>query len=179
LGGLSKLSVWLIKLGIQPERIQPSHPQENGRHERMHRTLKAATAKPPQKNHRQQQRAFDQFRQEYNQERPHESLGMQTPSDYYKPSLRGYPVRIAEIKYPGSYQVRQVRHNWEIKWKGEKVYVSQALAREPVALRQREKHIWEVYYSSLSLGMLDELEMNIQRKESPKEGEKVLTMCPV
>jgi transposase InsO family protein len=174
LGGLSKLSVWFIKLGIKPERIKAGHPEENGRHERMHRSLKAATAKPPQANHKKQQQAFDKFRQEYNDERPHEALGMQTPDFYYKPSLRVYPEKVPAIKYHGNCQIRQVRHNGEIKWKGEKVYVSQSLAGEPVALKLRENNLWEIYFDTISLGILDELDMRIK-----PQGEKVLTMSPV
>jgi putative transposase len=174
LGGLSKLSVWFIKLGIKTERITAGHPEENGRHERMHRSLKEATAQPPQVNLRKQQQTFDKFQQEYNEERPHEALGMQTPVSYYKPSLRAYTGKTPQITYYGKCQIRQVRHNGEIKWKGEKVYVSQSLSGEPIALRQRDKHLWEVYFSSLSLGILDELYMRIKPQR-----EKVLTMSPV
>ena len=162
LGGLSRLSVWFIKLGIKPERITAGHPQENGRHERMHRSLKAATAKPPKANHREQQKAFNIFISEFNNERPHEALGMRTPASCHKLSLRSYPERLPEITYHGNYLVRQVRHNGEIKWKGEKVYVSQALAGEPVALKQKDEHHWEIYFSTYKLGILDELDMHIK-----------------
>jgi putative transposase len=163
LGGLSRLSVWFIRLGIKPERITAGHPQENGRHERMHRSLKEATAKPPKGNQREQQKAFDSFKLEYNLERPHEALGMQTPASQYKPSLRPYPARLPKITYRGNYQVRQVRHNGEIKWKGEKVYVSQALAGEAVALKPQGEHQWVIYYSIYRLGILDELDMRIKQ----------------
>lgn len=162
LGGLSKLSVWFIKLGIKPERIRAGHPQENGRHERMHRSLKAATAKPARGNQREQQKAFNVFIPEFNNERPHEALGMRTPASCHKPSLRSYPERLPEITYHGNYLARQVRHNGEIKWKGEKVYVSEALAGEPVALKQKGEHLWEIYYSTYLLGILDELDMRIK-----------------
>jgi putative transposase len=174
LGGLSRLSVWFIKLGIKPERIKAGHPEENGRHERMHRSLKEATAKPSKRNRREQQKAFDVFKPEFNNERPHEALGMHTPAFCYKPSLRAYPEKLGILTYHGNYLVRQVRHNGEIKWKGEKVYVSQALAKEPVALKPRGKHLWEIYYSTYLLGILDELDMRIK-----PDGEKVLTMSPV
>jgi putative transposase len=173
LGGLSLLGIWFIKLGIRPERISLGHPEKNGRHERMHRSLKAATAKPPKKNRRAQQQAFEAFKTEFNTERPHEALEMQTPASVYKPSLRVYPARLSKITYSGNYQVRQVRHNGEIKWKGEKVYVSLALAGEPVALKEIKNHLWEVRYSIYPLGTLDEMTMTI------KQGEKVLTMSPV
>jgi transposase InsO family protein len=174
LGGLSRLSVWFIKLGIKPERIKAGHPEENWRHERMHRSLKEATAKPSKRNHREQQKAFDVFKPEFNNERPHEALGMHTPASCYKPSLRAYPEKLGILTYHGNYLVRQVRHNGEIKWKGEKVYVSQALAKEPVALKPRGKHLWEIYYSTYLLGILDELDMRIK-----PDGGKVLTMSPV
>ena len=162
LGGLSQLSVWLIKLGIKPERIKAGHPEENGRHERMHRSLKEATANPPMKNLKEQQKAFDAFRIEFNEERPHEALGMQTPASNYKPSLRAYPARLPKVVYPLRYLVRQVRQNGEIKWKGEKVYISQALPGEPVALKQVAAYQWRVYFSTYLLGTLDELDMKIK-----------------
>jgi putative transposase len=162
LGGLSRLSVWFIRLGIKPERIAAGQPQENGRHERMHRSLKEATAKPPKGNHREQQKAFRAFIAEFNNERPHEALGMRTPASYHKPSLRSYPKQLPGITYHGNYLIRQVRHNGEIKWKGERVYVSQALAKEPVALKPKGEHLWEIYYSSYLLGILDELDMQIK-----------------
>jgi putative transposase len=167
LGGLSRLSVWLIKLGIKPERIVAGHPQENGRHERMHRSLKAATANPPKRNMKEQQKAFDTHQIEFDEEKPHEALGMQTPSSHYKASLRPYPAKLAKIVYPRNYLVRQVRHNGEIKWKGEKVYVSQALAGEPVALKLKADHQWDVYFSGYLLGTLDELDMRIKPCQPP------------
>jgi transposase InsO family protein len=99
MAGLSRLSVWWMKLGIVPERIAPAHPEQNGRHERLHRTLKQETASPPEANRRRQQQAFDRFRQEYNEERPHEALAMQTPSALYLPSPRWYPPRLPEPQY--------------------------------------------------------------------------------
>lgn len=177
LGGLSKLSVWFIKLGIKPERIEPGHPEQNGRHERMHRSLKEAVAKPPRGDIKEQQKAFDQFTQEYNLERPHEALGQRTPTFFYRPSLRPYPVHIPKVKYHADVIVRQVRHNGEIRWKGELIYVSEALAGEPVALKQKAEHLWEISFSSYPLGVLNEL----TGKVTPllEKGEEVLPMCPV
>jgi putative transposase len=162
LGGLALLSVWFIKLGIKPERIKGGHPEENGRHERMHKTLKAATAKPPKENRRAQQKSFNAFRQEYNEERPHEALLMQPPASCYKPSLRAYDPKLCEITYRGNFYLRRVRHNGEIKWRGERVYVSKSLAGETVALRLEGQNTWQVYYSHYLLGSLDELEMKIK-----------------
>jgi transposase InsO family protein len=178
LGGLSKLSVWFIKLGIKPERIEPGHPEQNGRHERMHRSLKEATAKPPRKNLEEQQKAFGEFAQEYNDERPHEAVNMKTPASRYRQSLRPYPASIPELEYKGDFVVRQVRSNGEIRWRGELVYLSEALAGEAVALKQQEEHLWEIWFSSYSLGVLNELTDRI----TPlliKQGREALPMCPV
>jgi hypothetical protein len=177
LGGISTLSAWLIKLWVRPERIVSGHPEQNGRHERMHRTLKAETAKPPRANLKDQQRAFDGFRKEYNLERPHEALGQQTPATFYQPSCRIMPDKLAEIEYPSYFTVRQVRHNGEIKWKGEFVYISQALAGEPIGLKQISEREWEVRFSFHLLGILDEQIVKVL--PIANQFKKVSTMCPV
>ena len=123
----------------------------------MHRSLKEATANPPRANIMEQQKSFDEFVFEYNYERPHEALGMKTPAALYHPSLRPYPARVPEVEYHGDVIVRQVRHNGEMRWKGEFVYISEALAGEPVALKQKGEHRWEIRFSSCILGVLDEL----------------------
>jgi putative transposase len=156
LGGVSPLSIWLIKLWIRPERIEPGHPEQNGRHERMHRTLKEETANPPRANMREQQNAFDAFRLTYDTERPHEALEQQTPAKLYLPSNRMLPKKLAPVEYDSCYTVRQVRHNGTIKWKGNFVYVSQALAKEPIGLRQISEEEWEVRFSFHVLGILDD-----------------------
>lgn len=153
LGGLSRLAVWWIRLGIRPERIQPGHPEQNGRHERMHRTLKQATAQPPRRTSRLQQRAFEQFRQEYNHERPHEALAMQTPAHCYTPSLRSFPRRLPAVEYPGCYQVRQVRSNGEIKWQGRRLFLSEALIGEPVGLLEIENDLWRIEFGPVPLAL--------------------------
>jgi len=157
LGGLSKLSVWFIKLGIKPERIELGHPEQNGRHERMHRSLKEATARPPKSDIKEQQKAFDEFMSEHNLERPHEALGQKTPASFYHPSMRPYPTKVPKVEYHGDVMLRHVRHNGQIKWRGELIYISEALAGEPVALKQKEEHLWEIRFSSYSLGVLNEL----------------------
>jgi len=106
LAGLSRLAVWWIKLGIVPERIEAGHPEQNGRHERMHRTLKQEVAMPPAQDRRAQQRALEDFRQEYNEVRPHEALAMQTPASVYEPSQRAYPAKVSEPEYPPTMLVR-------------------------------------------------------------------------
>jgi transposase InsO family protein len=155
-GGLSQLAVWLIRLGIRPERIEPGHPEQNGRHERMHRTLKEETAMPPQKDLRKQQQSFDRFSHEYNHYRPHEALRQKPPASVYMPSSRAYPNRMPNVEYDSTFSIRQVRHNGEIQWKGQKIYVCQALAGQPVGLLQADDDLWQINFSFHHLGILDE-----------------------
>ncbi len=132
--GLSRLSLWWMKLGIVPERIAPGHPEQNGRHERMHRTLKQETASPPAETWRAQQRALERFRQEYNQQRPHEGLALQTPSAVYAPSLRSFPPRVPEPEYGSALRVRRVQKRGAFSWKHEEVFVSEVLWGERIGL---------------------------------------------
>jgi transposase InsO family protein len=163
-GGLSALSAWWVRLGIRPERIAPGCPQQNGRHERMHRTLKGDSLQPPRASLAAQQRAFEQFRLEYNEERPHEALGQRTPADLYQPSSREYPSRLPEVHYPQGFLVRRVRYQGTIKWKGGQVYVGQALRGEPIGLYQTDEETWRVYYAALELGRLDARAARIEPK---------------
>ncbi len=165
LGGLSVLSVWWIKLGITPERIKPGRPDQNGRHERMHRSLKAATLKPAAHDLRRQQEAFTTFRREFNTERPHEALGMDTPALHYRPSERHYPDRLMVIEYDDEFEVRKVRSNGEIKWQGQLVYVSETLIGEPVGLKETDNDQWALYFSTLHIGTLNP---KSHRFEAPK-----------
>jgi transposase InsO family protein len=153
LAGLSRLSVWMVKLGIWPERIEPGCPEQNGRHERMHGTLQAEVAANPSANVRLQQRALDRFRFEYNHERPHEAIGQRTPADLYAPSPRHFPERLPEIVYPSDVTVRLVRDNGSIKHRGESVALTETLAGEHVALWEIEGG-WDVYFSVIRLGRL-------------------------
>lgn len=162
LGGISQLSKWWIRLGIRPERIQPGKPSQNGRHERMHRSLKEATAQPPRRSLLAQQRAFNHFVREYNEERSHEALQRRTPASVYRASERPYPVRLRPVEYDASHTVRRVRHNGEIRWKGQLLYVSGVLAGEPIGLRQRDENRWDVYFSFCLLGTLDEVSGKIE-----------------
>src|SRR6202162_2417826 len=130
IAGLSRLAVWWMKLGIVPERIAAGHPEQNGRHERMHRTMKQETASPPEANRRAQQRAFYRFRREYNEERPHQALGQQTPSSVYTRSARAYPARVPEPEYGSALQVRRVRDRGAFSWKHQHVFVSETLIGE-------------------------------------------------
>lgn len=153
-GGVSQLSKWWIKLGIRPERIRPGRPDQNGRHERMHRTLKEAA--PAQASLLAQQSRFDPFLDEYNWQRSHEALGRKTPGSVYCPSPRPYPAILPKIEYDSATTVRQVRHNGEIKWRGEHIYVSEVLAKEPVGLKPIDSDTWELYYSFHLLGIFHE-----------------------
>lgn len=153
-GGISQLSKWWIQLGIRPERIRPGKPAQNGRHERMHRTLKDAVL--PHANLHAQQRHYDPFREEYNWQRSHEALGRKTPGSVYGSSHRPYPIKLPPIEYESGVTVRQVRHNGEIKWRGERIYVSEVLAKEPLGLTPIDNETWELRYSFHVLGVLDQ-----------------------
>jgi putative transposase len=155
LAGLSALAIRLIKAGVKPERIAPGKPQQNGRHERMHRTLKAETAAPPAADLRRQQRRFDLFRREFNEERPHEALGQVTPASLYTPPLRRWSGRLREPEYGAQAMVRRVRQNGEIKWRGALVFLSQTLTGEPVGLTETDDDRWLVRYGPLELGHVD------------------------
>ncbi len=154
-GGLSWLSVRLIKVGVMPERIAPGKPQQNGRHERLHRTVKEDTASPPAANLRAQQRRFDRFRQVFNEERPHEALGQTTPAAHYDPPPRPYGGRLREPDYDADHEVRRVRQSGEIKWCGGRVFIGQALVGEPVGLEEIDDGCWAVHYGPVTLGTLD------------------------
>lgn len=156
IGGLSRLSVWLMRLGIQPIFIQPGRPDQNGRHERFHETLKAETARPPRSSIRAQQRAFDRFQQCYNEERPHEALDMRTPADVYVPSARTQVDDDSEHEYPGEFEVRKVRSDGTIKWMNKLVFIGEALSGETVGLQIIDDERCEVFLGVMKLGVLSE-----------------------
>lgn len=153
--GLTELSVWWLKLGVRPCFIRPASPQDNGRHERMHRTLKADTARPPSQSLAEQQARFDAFRAHYNHERPHEALGQTPPASLWTPSARLKPERLIMPWYDPDWQVRQVRTSGEIKWKNQLVFVSQPLAGETVGLIERHDGSHLVCFFDVPLGVLD------------------------
>jgi transposase InsO family protein len=159
--GLSRLSVWWMKLGIVHQRIAPGKPQQNGRHERMHRTLKAETTRPPAQDLQKQQERFAAFRQEYNLVRPHEALGMQTPSSIWTPSRRFMPQHLRQPEYSGHMEVRSVRHKGEIKFLGHCVFISQVLEGENVALEEVDDGIWSLYFCNSLLGRIDQRDMKL------------------
>ncbi len=162
LARLSTLSAWFIRLGILPELIEPGKPQQNGRHERMHRTLKAEATRPPAANRRAQQLVFNSFRDEYNNERPHEAIALQTPATLYRPSPRPYPERLPPLEYPAHFETRYVSHNGGIRWNCAWVNVSQTCAGEYVGLEEIDNGIWDVYFGPLKLGRLLEEHMRIE-----------------
>lgn len=153
LGGVSRLSLWWLKLGILPERIRPGQPQQNGRHERMHGTLKRACS--AKRNLPAQQRAFELFRHDYNSERPHQALKGQTPDMHYTASPRPYPRRLPELMYPDGYEQRRVMPSGCIGWVGRKWYVAGLLASETVGLYPTDDGIWRVHVGPLAVGILD------------------------
>lgn len=153
--GLSRLSVWWIKLGIRPERIESGKPQQNGRHERMHRTLKQDTIKPPKANMDRQQVRFDEFRHEYNYDRPHEALNNKTPASVYISSPRKFPEKLRGLEYVQGIEVRTVRHGGEIGFKGNHYFISELLAGERVGLIEDADGRYEIRFGSLPICMLD------------------------
>jgi len=159
--GLSRLAVWWIKLGIVPERIAAGHPEQNGRHERMHRTLKQETAQPPAANRREQQRTLDRFRQEYNQVRPHEALQMQTPAAVYQPSARTFPARVPEPDYPETMLVRSVRSHGHFRWKKHDVFLSEVLWGERVGLWPEDDRWFTIYFAQLPMARFDSQELRV------------------
>src|SRR6266849_3813552 len=161
LAGLSRLAVWWIKLGIVPERIAAGHPEQNGRHERMHRTLKQEVAQPPAANRRKQQRALDGFRQEYNQVRPHEALEMRTPASVYEPSERKYPASVCEPEYPGNMLVRRVRRRGHFRWQKYEVFLSEVLWGERVGLLPEDERWYTIYFAQFPIARFDSQELRV------------------
>ncbi len=152
--GLSRLSIRFVKLGITLERIEKGHPEQNGRHERMHQTLKAEVAKPPCETLRAQQLALNRFRDEYNQERPHEALGQKTPASIYVPSTRSMPSKLPDIMYPDHFELRKVQPVGTIKWRGSHVWLTEVLAGETVGLTETDNGRWDVFFGPVRLGTI-------------------------
>ena len=174
--GLSKLSVWWLRLGIQLERIAPGHPEQNGQHERMHLTLKQEATKPAAANVLQQQARFDAFRDRYNQERPHEALEMQVPADRYAPSARAYGP-LAELEYPLHDWTSVVTTCGRICYRGRKVNVSQVFSGQRVGVRQVSERIWLVTFMDYDLGYFDDETCRLEPIANPF-GPKLLPMSP-
>ena len=154
---ISMLSVWWVRLGIIPELIEPGRPAQNGRHERFHRTLKRETAQPPATTLRTQQQRFDEFRVEFNTQRPHEALGQLPPSAVYAASSRSYPHRLPPLVYPSDSSIRRVDEAGCVRWApGVRVYISRVLTGQDVAFRPIADGMWGVYFGPLVLGHYDE-----------------------
>ena len=162
-GGLSRLSVQWVKLGIRLERIEPGAPQQNGRHERMHATLKAETSRPPAATAAAQQVWFDHFRNDFNDNRPHEALGQVPPTSRYRPSPRPYPDKIEAPWYDADHAVREVRSNGEIRWGGEMIFLSEALIGEPVGIAETQAGDWMVRFADIDLGIIDRRSKKLRR----------------
>lgn len=160
--GLSTLSVLWIKLGITHQRIMPGCPQQNGRHERMHKDLKAQTTRPPASNFKAQQKRFDAFTNEFNFERPHQALGGETPASIYRPSDRKVPSTLPEPEYPQHYETRKVALSGTFKWKNHQPFFSQLLGDEWIGLEEVDDGIWSIYFYDVLLARIDERDFKIK-----------------
>jgi len=174
--GLSKLSVWWLRLSIQIERIRPGHPEQNGRHERMHLTLKQEATKPAAANALQQQARFDAFLTQFNHERPHQALDMRVPGELYVRSPRPY-TGLAPLAYPLHDWTGTVTHCGRICYKSRKVNLSQVFAGQDVGVKQVDDHIWLVTFMDYDLGYFDDETCRLEPIENPF-GPKVLPMSP-
>jgi transposase InsO family protein len=167
--GLTQLSAWWIKLGIRHERIDPGSPQQNGGHERFHRTLLEAMV-PASMDRAEQELRFAQFTRDYNEERPHEALGQRPPACLYRPSNRVMPTTLPEPTYPAETAMRKVRSNGEIKWRGDLIFISTALAGEPVGVEETELGEWRVRFFDVCLGTIDQKTQKLRRRAAPVHG---------
>lgn len=170
---LSRLSVWWIRLGIYPELIELGCPQQNGRHERMHKTLKAETTRPPAVTRIGQQRKFNRFVSEFNYLRPHEALDQRPPASLYESSPRRLPRRLPPIDYPAHWEVRLVSRNGGIRWNSNWVNVSHVLGGEYIGLEEIDNDLWSVYYGPIELGRFHERELVIEDALGRKQRRKV------
>ena len=160
---LSKLGVWLVKLGVMPEYIDPGKPQQNGRHERMHLTLKQETAQPPSSTMIAQQRRFNAFIREYNHERPHEALGQITPAALYAPSPRPFPSRILAPEYSNAHHVHVVGPDGRFRWRNRSMLVGSALAGEPVGVLEVDDDCWDFYFGPFLVARVhDRIELGMR-----------------
>jgi putative transposase len=155
LAGLSQFSVWLLKLDIWPDRIAPGRPDQNGRHERMHRTLNEDAATPRSATWAAQQQRLDEWRLDYNTQRPHEALGQCCPASKYEASQRAYREPALRWDYPCDHHLRRVRGDGYIEWQDQPVYLSEALAKEEVAICRRDDGQWQIRFRAFDLAMLD------------------------
>jgi putative transposase len=162
LHGLSPLSVWWMRLGIQHQRIRPGHPQQNGAHERMHKTLKAETTRPPRGTLAAQQHAFNTFRQLYNAERPHAALANHPPASHYTPSPRSYPARLPPLEYPGHFLVKRITTAGTFRFKDRLLFLGRALTQQPIGLEESADGVWSLFFGPLLVAKLDEHDYRIR-----------------
>lgn len=163
LGGLTQLSVWLLKLNVWPDRIQPGRPDQNGRHERMHRVLREDAADPPAATLDAQRQRMDAWRVDYNTQRPHEALGQRCPATLYTPSPRCYPATIRDWDYPADHQIRRVIGDGYIRWRDDTVYLSKALRGETVGVARRDDGDWAVRFRAFDLAVLKDESGELRR----------------
>ena len=162
IGRLSRLSIWWIRLGIYPELIELGHPEQNGRHERMHKTLKQETTRPPAATMRSQQRRFERFRAEFNDERSHEALNQETPASRYTPSRRPLPARLSPVEYPAHFETRLMSRNGGFRWARKRIPLLHLLEGQYIGLEEVDDGIWDVYYSTVRLGQMDERLLRVE-----------------
>ena len=161
--GLSKLSISWTKLGIVHERIQPGRPQQNGRHERMHRTLKEDTTKPPALTLRLQQKKFDRFRRIFNHERPHEGINNAVPASLYQRSSVPLPRALKEFTYPRGFQTRRVNSSGDISWHKDRVFISQVFSFEDLGFEEMDEELFRVYFRDIEIGELNVPELRFRQ----------------
>jgi putative transposase len=169
-GGLSQMSVRVIKAGVLPERITPGKPQQNGRLERFHLTLQQDTASPPARTLRAQLERFRSFQQLYNEERPHQALGNAVPASRYAPSPRRFDGILREPEYSADHEIRRVRHSGDIRWQGNMIYVSAALVGEPIGLLEDGDGGWSASYGPIELGVIAHGDNRLRKPEPPACG---------
>jgi transposase InsO family protein len=186
--GLSRLSVWWLRLGVQPRFIPPASPQDNGRHERFHKTLKAQTTKPPGHTLAEQQISFDSFRRHFNHERPHEALDQAPPARLWTPSSRPFPERLDEPDYAADHQLRRVRPAGDIKWKGANLFIGEAFAGQLLGVAEHDDGLHIVRFCGVDLGVINRRSAFLRfaplrhRLREPQEGrakQKLSTISPV
>jgi transposase InsO family protein len=171
LGGLTQLSRWWIEMGVTPVRIEPGRPDQNGIHERMHRTLKAWITRHPKSSRRSQQQSFDAFRTEFNQIRPHQSLGQRPPLSAFR-TYRPFPSRPPKLEYDTNMDVRSVNANGEIKWNGHQIFLSEVLIGAHVGLLPVAEELRMIYLGPVRIGYLDEVQRRALNRRPPEDDEK-------
>jgi hypothetical protein len=167
--GLSKLSLGWMKLGIVHERIQAGRPQQNGRHERMHRTVKEDTTKPPAASLRAQQSRFDNFRYVFNNERPHEGLNNQVPASLYIPSAIRLPSKLQQYMYPKGLQLRRVNNSGDISWHKNRIFISEVFRFEELGVELITPGLYRVFFRNMEIGELNSEELPSEQREGSPE----------